>query len=69
MGFVRKTISAVDKTADFIAKDRSKPVDRGAVSRKICYGGCGGRGKKLYAGYGHCGSGTCRQVITHRILN
>ncbi|WP_340687804.1 hypothetical protein LCL61_17540 [Amycolatopsis coloradensis] len=61
--------STLDKAADFVAKDRSKPVDPGATSRKVCYGGCGRKGKRLHAGYGHCGSGTCRRIITSRILD
>ncbi|MEU9686158.1 hypothetical protein [Amycolatopsis japonica] len=61
--------STLDKAADFVAKDRSKPVDPGTVSRKVCYGQCGRKGKKLFAGYGHCGSATCRKIINRRILD
>ncbi|WP_037321451.1 hypothetical protein [Amycolatopsis orientalis] len=69
MGFLKSSAKTLDKTADFLAKDRKKRVDPGTVSPKVCYGGCGSKGKKLYAGYGHCGAGICRQIITSRILN
>lgn len=75
MGFLKGTVKAVkvtakavDKTADFVGKNRSSVVmhDGGGLSETHC-GGCGKRAKKQFSGYRYCGKWACQQKISAKI--
>ncbi|RSN32223.1 hypothetical protein DL990_20100 [Amycolatopsis sp. WAC 01416] len=65
---VKATAKAVDKTAEFVGKNRSQVVAHtgNGLPESHC-GGCGKRAKRQFNGYGHCGKWACQQKITAKV--
>ncbi|WP_410580282.1 hypothetical protein [Amycolatopsis sp. lyj-108] len=60
----KATAKALDKTAEFVAKNRSQVVmHTGNGLPKTHCGGCGKRARTTCNGYGHCGKFACQQKI------
>lgn len=59
---------AVDKTAEFVGKNRSQVVIHTGNGLPTTHcGGCGKRAKKQFSGHPYCGKWACQQKITAKI--
>ncbi|MFJ8912322.1 hypothetical protein [Amycolatopsis sp. NPDC102389] len=64
----KATVKAVDKTAEFVGKNRSKVViHTGNGLPDTHCGGCGKRAKKQFNGRTCCGKWACQQKITAKL--
>lgn len=68
MGFLKGTVKALDKTAEFVGKNRSKVVAHTgkALSSDFC-GGCGKRSDRKFNGRTCCGKWSCQKKITAKV--